>query len=98
MAASVWMRLVRVSVLAPASPAWTVRPVAETMPEVTVGVSAESPRALPTAMTASPTWSWRVSPKVMGWRFDGGESILSSATSLLGSAPTNLVVSDFVWP
>jgi len=56
MAASVWNMLVRVSV-APEleSPAWTVRPSAEMIPWVTVGVPAESPRALPMATTASPT-------------------------------------------
>ena len=99
MAASVWMMLVSVSVAPDAlSPACTVRPVAETIPDVTVGVPADRPRALPTAMTASPTWSWSESPNVMGWRFGGGESILSRATSLLGSAPTNVVGSAFVCP
>ncbi len=67
MAASVWIMLCRVSPTPPPeSPAWTVRPVAETMPDVTVGVPAESPRALPMAMTASPTWSLVESPKVTG--------------------------------
>ena len=47
MAASVWMMLVRVSVVpALLSPAWTVRPVAETMPEVTVGVPADRPEGV----------------------------------------------------
>ena len=56
MAASVWNMLVRVSVAVPdESLACTVRPVAEMIPWVTVGVPAERPRALPMATTASPT-------------------------------------------
>src|SRR5665213_3200315 len=99
MAASVWMMLVRVSVVPTLlSPAWTVRPVAETIPDVTVGVPADRPRALPRAMTASPTWSWREFPKVMAWRFDGGELIFRRATSLLGSAPTSVAGRALVWP
>jgi len=54
MAASVWIRFWSVSPAPPVeSPACTVRPVADTMPDVTVGVPAESPRAFPMAMTAS---------------------------------------------
>src|SRR5579862_2071334 len=53
MAASVWMMLCSVSPAPPEEPpACTVRPVADTMPEVTVGVPAERPRALPMAITA----------------------------------------------
>ena len=56
MAASVWNMLVRFSVEFPeASLAWTDRPLAEMIPWVTVGVPADSPRALPMATTASPT-------------------------------------------
>ena len=63
MAASVWNMLVRVSVLVPVeSLACTVRPLAEMIPWVTVGVPAESPRALPMATTASPTWTLSESP------------------------------------
>ena len=90
-AASVWMMFVQGLGRAPVlSPACTVRPVADTMPEVTVGVPADRPSALPTAMTASPTWSLVEFPKVMAWRFDGGVLILSRATSLAGSAPTSV--------
>ena len=56
MAASVWIMLLSVSVAEElSSPAVTVRPSAETIPWVTVGVPACSPRALPMATTASPT-------------------------------------------
>ena len=47
MAASVWIMFCRVSpVPPPASPACTVRPVAETMPDVTVGVPADRPEGV----------------------------------------------------
>ena len=63
MAASVWNMLIRVSVPVPeASLACTVRPLAEMIPWVTVGVPADSPRAFPMATTASPTWTSSESP------------------------------------
>ena len=99
MAASVWIMFWRVSPVPPlASPACTVRPVAEMMPEVTVGVPAERPSALPMAMTASPTWSLVESPKVTAWRLAGAELILSRAVSLEGSAPTKVAGNAAVWP
>ena len=65
MAASVWIMLLSVSRRG-AGPAVTVRPSAETMPEVTVGVPAARPSALPIATTASPTTSSLELPKVTG--------------------------------
>ena len=50
------------------------------------------------AMTASPTWSFVESPNVTGWRLLGGDLILSSAVSLLGSAPTNVAGNAAVCP
>ncbi len=98
-AASVWIMFRNVSPAPPdASPACTVRPVAETMPDVTVGVPADNPRALPMAITASPTSSLVESPKVTASRLAGGEVILSRAASLEGSAPTKVAGSAVVCP
>ena len=84
MAASVWIRFCRLSVAVPVPPACTVRPRAETMPWVTVGVPAARPSALPMATTASPTTAFCESPKVTVGRPDA-LSILSSAMSFVSS-------------
>ena len=98
-AASVWIMFDSVSLVPPpVSPAWTVRPRADTMPDVTVGVPDDRPSALPMAMTASPTSSWVESPKVTAWRLAGGDWILSRAMSLSGSAPTRVAGRAVVCP
>ena len=87
-----------VSVFAEAeSPAVTVRPSAETMPWVTVGVPAASPRALPMATTASPTWALFELPNVMVGRFEAPVTF-KRATSLAGSVPTRVAAWAFVVP
>src|SRR5579872_453718 len=58
------------------------------MPEVTVGVPADRPSALPMAITASPTCRFLESPNVTACKLGGGELSLSSAASLDGSVPT----------
>ena len=78
-------------------PAVTVRPSAETIPWVTVGVPAARPRALPIATTASPVWSAFELPKVTGGRFDA-LLMRMSATSSTGFVPTKVAGSLFVDP
>jgi hypothetical protein len=97
-AASVWIMLVKVSEeLVDSLAAVTVRPSAETMPCVTVGVPAASPSALPMATVASPTWTKEEFPKTTGRR-PVAPSILRSATSLEGSVPTKVAAWAVVEP
>ena len=97
-AASVWIMLVSVSVASlPSSPAVTVRPSAETMPWVTVGVPAARPSALPMATTASPTTAVFESPKVTVGSPEA-PWIWRSATSLDGSVPISVAGSELVVP
>ena len=98
MAASVWIMSVRVSVADEvSSPAVTVRPRAEMMPWVTVGVPAARPSALPMAMAPSPTTSLFELPKVMVGRPEA-PLIWRSAASFDGSAPTRVAGWAFVVP
>ena len=78
-------------------PAVTVRPSADTMPEVTVGVPAASPRALPMATTASPTTRSFELPNVTGV---SPETLLMrmSATSSIGFVPINVAGNALVEP
>ncbi len=95
-AASVWIMLSRVS-LAAVVPAVTVRPSAETIPEVTVGVPAARPSALPMATTASPTTRPLELPKVTVGRFETPWTLMS-ATSSIGLVPTSTAGMLFVEP
>ena len=90
MAASVWIMLWSVSVaFVSSSPAVTVRPSAETIPWVTVGVPAASPSALPMATTPSPTCSRRELPNVTSGRSET-PSICRSATSSVALVPRSV--------
>jgi hypothetical protein len=82
--------LLRVSLdVADESDAVTVRPSAETIPCVTVGVPAASPRALPMATTASPTTRVVELPNVTLGRPEM-LSILMRAMSFAGSVPISV--------
>jgi hypothetical protein len=89
-AASVWMKSWMLPWPARGSPA-RARPLALTMPEVTVKVSA-SPRGLPMASTNSPTRASSLLPRAIGGRLVA--SILTTATSVLGSAPTTFALNS----
>src|SRR5665213_3066316 len=75
----------------------TVRPRADTMPLVTVGVPAARPRALPMATTASPTTRALELPNVTVGRCD---TLLMrmSATSSTGFVPTKVAGNAVVDP
>ena len=73
--------------LAPARQPVSARPLALTMPEVTVKVS-PSPSGLPMASTHSPTRASSLLPSATGG--SSVASILSTATSVLGSVPIDL--------
>src|SRR5436190_1212715 len=76
MDASVWMK-------SSYGPSPITRPVALTMPVVTV---CSSPKGLPIAITGSPTWSREESPR--GTTGSPVASTLSNAMSVFGSRPT----------
>ena len=75
----------------------TVRPSAETIPVVTVGVPSARPSAFPIATTASPTLSFFEFPKETA----GSPEMLLiriNATSLIGLVPMSVAGSFFVDP
>ena len=72
-------------------PAVTVRPSAETMPDVTVGVPAASPSALPMATTESPASSLLELPNVTVGRFD---AIFDVSVKLHHRTDGSILVSD----
>ena len=78
-------------------PAVTVRPSADTMPDVTVGVPAASPSALPIATTASPTTRSFESPKVTGVN-PAMLLMRMRATSSMGLVPTSVAGNALVEP
>ena len=75
----------------------TVRPSADTIPEVTVGVPAAKPSALPIATTASPVTTSLEFPKIMVGRLLA-LSMRMSATSSMGLVPTSVAGRLFVEP
>jgi hypothetical protein len=83
--------------VADVEPAVTVRPSAETMPDVTVGVPAASPSALPIATTESPASRAFELPNVTVGKLVA-PSIRIKATSSTGLVPTNVAEIDFVVP
>ena len=85
-AASVWMKSWMLPWPRPGSPL-SARPLALTMPEVTVKVR-PSPSGLPMASTHSPTRASSLLPRATGGR--SLASILSTATSVFGSVPMTL--------
>ena len=86
MAASVWMKSWMLPWPRPGRPL-SARPLALTMPEVTVKVR-PSPSGLPMASTHSPTRASSLLPSATGG--SAVASILSTATSVLGSVPIDL--------